>query len=168
MPPPAKPCPACGYDLAGGSAAHPCPECGTPFNEGRVQRYRRIDRRRSLRIYAAVMIPAWVFLIVNVAGYGTAFWILKLPRGVTVYGGQHPVIDRLALAHLLAMLALPASAIGLLVSPFLLYPAVRRFREDDNPKRLAVLAVLTLPALTLALMIVLEPAPATLFAWLPE
>ena len=169
MPAIAQPCPVCDYDLADTPPEAPCPECGTPsINRTDAARFRRIDRRRNFRVFATLMIPAWFFLATHISGYITAFWILGIPRGRFIHHGQHASLDVLYWCNMFGMVILPASGVGLLISPFYLVPAIRRFHADDNARRLTRLLILALPALALAALMILEPAPATLFTWVPD
>lgn len=162
-------CPACHYDLADLPAEAPCPECGLA-SPGRVNafRYRLADRRRSLRTFVWLMVPAWLFMVINAAGYITAFWILGVPRKTVISADQYRILDALAVVGWACVPTLAASALGLMTLPFLLVPAVRRFSEDDNPRRTGVLVLTAVPAIVLTLLLLFEPAPSVIFSWVPQ
>jgi hypothetical protein len=163
------PCPVCRYDLTHTPRDAPCPECGLASPErANAFRHHAADRRRSLRIFALLMVPAWLFAAINAVGYATAFWILALPRATPIAMNQHPMLDALGVAAWACTPTLPASALGLIILPCSLIPALRRFDEHDNPRRVMLLLIAALPALALTVLILFEPAPSAIFSWLPQ
>lgn len=162
-------CAVCGYDLGVVAVDGACPECGTHARDRTIAvHFERIDRRRSIRVFAILMAPAWFFLVTNIIGYAAAFWILALPRGVPIDFGQSVWLDRLFLIHLLGMVLLPASGAGLLISPFMVIPAFRRFQRGEDHRRLPLLLVLALPSVALVALMAIETSPVTLFTWVPD